>query len=123
MKIVQLTKKRNIVYHDQEPLQEVYSNSSFNVFKLKIKNRLIPLEAGEVNFMINLNDNPNKYIILYCFMEEPNTIFRFSYFINNEIKLENNQIVDSDPFVDTESSYFYVMDFITNYVSKHYKIT
>lgn len=123
MKLVKLTKKRDIIYNNKEPLNEVYSNSIITVSKLKIENRLIPTETGELNYLITLKENPAKYIILYCFMEEPNSIFRFSYFINNEIKIENKQIVKSDEvLIDEELAFFYVMDFVSNYLSANYTI-
>lgn len=122
MKIVQIPKKRDIVYDSKEPFLEVYSNSHFVVHKLRIESRLIPSSVGEVNFMITLRENPVKYLILYCFMEIPNTIFRFSYFINNEIKIDDKRILKTDPLIDEEIAFFHVMDFITNYISINYEI-
>lgn len=122
MKIVKIPKKRDIVYDSKEPFPEVYSNSLFVAHKLRIESRLIPTKTGEINFIITLKDNPLKYLILYCFMEEPNTIFRFSYFINNEVKIDDKKILKTESLIDEEIAYFHIMEFITNYISINYKI-
>ena len=122
MKIVKIPRKRDIVYDSKEPFPEIYSNSYFVAHKLRIEYRLIPTTIGELNFIITLKENPNKYIFLYCFMKEPNAIFRFSYFINNEVDVGNKQILKTNELIDEEIALFHVMDFVKNYISINYEI-
>ena len=120
------SKPRNIEYHQQLIADDidglVYANDLFQVFKLKIKKRNINTEIGELNFLIRDHSNNLKYILVYCFMNEPEEIFGIEYYINDLVIMPNLTVVRVDPHIDEEVAEFYVKDFFVNYLEKKYKI-
>ncbi len=124
--IKKISKKRSIEYYcnlTEETLPKlIYSNTIFDAFKLDIKSRVTNTDVGELNFLIRDKSNILRYIILYCYMDKPNTIFQFSYYLNNEVVLPSKYIAKTETLIDDEVGYLYIMDFISNYVSKNYII-
>lgn len=126
MNLMKIDNKRKVDYYvdlisDDLP-KLVYSGKNYDAFKLDIKQRHVVTNIGEVNFLIRDKSNNLKYIILYGFMEEPNQIFKFTYYINNKIVLPSRETVTVDNLLDPELAGYYVMDFIENYVSKNYDL-
>lgn len=117
---------RNIEYH-QDLISDdipgmILTNDSFTVYKLKIQKRNINTEIGELNFMIRDNSNNLKYILVYCYMNEPEEIFGIDFYINDVLTLPNNSVVKIDPQLDEQMAEFYVKDFFVNHLEKKYKI-
>jgi len=125
-KINIIPKKRHVEYCDDLTVENlsnpVYSNSQFDAFKLLIKKRNIDIVFGEVNFLIRDKNNNLKYLILYCYIDQPNEIFKINYWINNKVVMPNRELVTTDNLIENELSTYYVLDFIKNYISINYKI-
>lgn len=126
MNLKKIDNKRKVDYYvdlisDDLP-KLVYSGKNYDVFKLDIKKRHVITNIGEVNFLIRDKSNNLKYIILYGFMEEPNQIFKFTYYINNKVVLPSRETVTVNNLLDPELAGYYVMDCIENYVSKNYDL-
>lgn len=125
-KVEYLSKPRKIDYYedlisDQIP-GLIYEGSNYEAYKLQIKQRHIQTVLGEVNFLIRDKSNNLKYILVYCYMMEPENIFKIEYYINDIIQLPTKEVVSVDPLVDKEVSEMLVKDLIFNYISKNYRI-
>lgn len=100
----------------------VYDCPSYQAYKLQIKERHFETNTGEINFLIRDKSNNLKYILLYCYMNEPEHIFKFDYYINDIIKMPSKELVRIEPMVDAEIADLYVKDLIANYINKNYKL-
>lgn len=121
-----IKRPRQIDYHlvdltvDEIP-DLVYHTESYSAFKLKIKRRNISTDIGELNFLIRDNSNNLRYILLYCFMNEPNNVFKCSYWINNRVLMPDREYVTTKELLDSEKAVLYVKDFMESFVFKKYK--
>jgi hypothetical protein len=100
----------------------VYSGNNYEAYKLQIKQRHIQTMLGELNFMIRDKTNNLKFILVYCYMMEPEKIFKIEYYINDIIQFPSKEIVKIDPMMDSEMADMYVKDLVFNYISKKYEI-
>ena len=100
----------------------VYSGINYEAYKLQIKQRHINTMLGELNFLIRDRSNNLKYILVYCYMMEPEKIFKIEYYINDLIQMPSKEIIKIDPMMDAEAAEMYVKDLIVNYINKQYEI-
>lgn len=126
MKINRITQPRKIDYYvdlisDDLP-NLVYDGSNYEAYKLQIKERHIQTDLGEIDFIIRDKSNNLRHILVYCYMNEPNKIFKAEYYINNIIKLPSKEVVKTDIMLDEEISEMYVKDLIVNHIEKKYQI-
>lgn len=101
---------------------KIYENESVQVFKLKIKKRHVQTVLGEIDFLIRDKSNNLKYILVYCFMMEPDNIFRIQYYINDVLIMPTKEVVKVNPLVDSEIAELYVKDLADNYIKKNYEL-
>jgi len=120
-----LTRKRHIIYDDvltiDTPGIPVIKVDTYEAFKLQIKRRDTDPEIGEVNFLLRDPSNNLRFLLVYCFMEEPNCIVSISYWINNKVQLPSGELVHAGVLIDNEKAVYFVIDFIERYLKKHYK--
>jgi hypothetical protein len=100
----------------------IYEGLNYEAYKLQIKQRHIQTVVGEVNFLIRDKSNNLKYILVYCYMMEPENIFKIEYYINDTIQLPTEEVVSLKSFLDREVAEMLVKDLIVNYISKNYRI-
>lgn len=126
MNILRINKPRLITYYSDLLSDEldnlIHDSESYQAFKLKIKQRHFESEQGEMNFLIRDKTNNLKYIILYCFMDEPEIIKDCDYYVNNILKLPSKETIITEPFIDGEVAELYVKDLIFNNLQKKYKL-
>lgn len=101
---------------------KVYENDSFEVFKLKIKKRHVQTVLGEIDFLIRDKSNNLKYILVYCYMMEPDNIFRIQYYINDILLMPSKEVIKVNPLLDSEIAEFYVKELAENYIKKKYEL-
>lgn len=101
---------------------KVYENDSFEVFKLKIKKRHVQTVLGEIDFLIRDKSNNLKYILVYCYMMEPDNIFRIQYYINDILLMPSKEVIKVNPLLDSEIAEFYVKELTENYIKKKYEL-
>ena len=101
---------------------KVYENDSFEVFKLKIKKRHVQTVLGEINFLIRDRSNNLKYILVYCYMMEPDNIFRIEYYINDILLMPSKEVVKVNSLIDSEMAELYVKDLTEKYIRKKYEL-
>lgn len=126
MNIEKILNKRHIDYY-VDPLDEdlpklLHAGKNYNAYKLDIKMRHVFTDEGEVNFLIRDNSNNLKHIFVYGIMNKPNEIYKFKYYVNNFVRLSQNNYTTVKGLMDEEIAKFYVLDFINNYVLKNYTI-
>ncbi|MEY4571016.1 MAG: hypothetical protein RLZ10_209 [Bacteroidota bacterium] len=100
----------------------VYESESYEAFKLKIKQRHFETETGELNFMIRDKSNNLRHILLYCYMDKPDEINSFEYYINDTVKLPSKQNIKVGNLLDDEMAELFVKDLIHNHIKNKYKI-
>lgn len=100
----------------------VYESESYEVFKLKIKQRHFETETGELNFLIRDKSNNLRYILLYCYMDNPDEIKSFEYYVNDTVKLPTKQSIKVGNLLDSEIAELFVKDTIHNHIKNKYKI-
>lgn len=100
----------------------VYESESYEVFKLKIKQRHFETETGELNFLIRDKSNNLRYILLYCYMDNPDEIKSFEYYVNDTVKLPTKQSIKVGNLLDSEIAELFVKDTIHNHIKIKYKI-
>lgn len=126
MIITNIKNPRFVTYYNQLTSDEVdnmvHETSTYTAFKLKIKQRHFESEIGEIDFLIRDKTNNLKYILVYCYMEQPEEINSIEYYINDTVKLPSKEIVKVGPLMDVEVSDLLVKDLLHNYISKNYKI-
>jgi len=125
-KINCLSNPRKIDYNsnlisDQIPCL-IYEGVNYEAYKLQIKQRHIQTVVGEINFLIRDRSNNLKYILVYCYMMEPEKIFKIEYYINDTIQLPSKEVIKIEPMLDKEKAEMLVKDLIVNYISKNYEI-
>lgn len=124
MKITQLKKKREIVYRcrlvDDVPGNPVLDSETYEAFKLQIQRRDTDDTCGEVNFLIRDKGNNLRYLVLYCFMDEPNEIRSVSYWVNNKVTVPPGLVETVEDLIDHEKAALFVMDFLERHVKKNY---
>lgn len=101
---------------------KIYENESVQVFKLKIKKRHVQTVLGEIDFLIRDKSNNLKYILVYCFMMEPDNIFRIQYYVNDIVKMPTKEVIKVEPLLDSEIAEFYVKELADNYIKKNYEL-
>lgn len=101
---------------------KVYENDSFEVFKLKIKKRHVQTVLGEIDFLIRDKSNNLKYILVYCYMMEPDNIFRIQYYINDILLMPSKEVIKVNPLLDSEIAELYVKELAENYIKKKYEL-
>jgi hypothetical protein len=101
---------------------KVYENDSFEVFKLKIKKRHVQTVLGEIDFLIRDKSNNLKHILVYCYMMEPDNIFRIEYYINDILLMPSKEVIKVNPLLDSEIAEFYVKELTENYIKKKYEL-
>lgn len=101
---------------------KVYENDSFEVFKLKIKKRHVQTVLGEIDFLIRDKSNNLKYILVYCYMMEPDNIFRIEYYINDILLMPSKEVIKVNPLLDSEIAELYVKELAENYIKKKYEL-
>lgn len=121
-----INRPRKIDYYvdllsDEIP-ERIYEGSNYEAFKLKIKERHMLTDIGEINFMIRDKSNNLKYILVYCMMTQPNQIFKIDYYINDIVPMPNKNRVKIDEILDKEKAEMFVKDLVHNYISKNYNI-
>jgi hypothetical protein len=92
----------------------------YEAFKLQIKRRDTDDKFGEANFLIRDKGNNLRYLILYCFIEQPGEICSVSYWINNKVTLPPGETVFAGNLLDDEKAALFVMDFLERHVKKNY---
>lgn len=124
-KISAINSPRKIDYHEDllsDNLSEkIYEGENYDFFKLKIKQRHFQTLLGEVNFLIRDKTNNLKYILVYCYMMDPDKIFKIEYYVNDIIQFEYKEVVKIDPLVDNEVAELLVKDLFVNYIQKKYE--
>lgn len=101
---------------------KIYENESVQVFKLKIKKRHVQTVLGEIDFLIRDKSNNLKYILVYCFMMEPDNIFRIQYYVNDIVIMPTKEVIKVEPLLDSEIAELYVKDLADNYIKKNYEL-
>lgn len=101
---------------------EVYNGSEYEAYKLQIKQRHIQTVLGEINFLIRDKSNSLKYILVYCFMMEPDKICKIEFYINDVVEMEYQEQIKIEPLIDQEVAELLVKDLFINYISKNYEI-
>ena len=121
-----ITNPRKIDYYEDlvsdNLTDKVYENDSFEVFKLKIKKRHVQTVLGEIDFLIRDKSNNLKYILVYCYMMEPDNIFRIQYYINDILLMPSKEVIKVNPLLDSEIAEFYVKELAENYIKKKYEL-
>jgi len=121
-----ITNPRKIDYYEDlisdDLPDKVYETESFEVYKLKIKQRHVQTVLGEINFMIRDKSNNLKYILVYCYMMEPDNIFKIDFYINDIVEFRRDN-VKVDPLLDNEVAELYVKDLISNYLKNKYEFS
>ena len=82
MQLSKEIKNERHIYYDRLSLSgahPVYKVHRFTVFKLKIIKRLYSENYGEVNFLIQSNDNEKEKCIVYVLFEEPGLIHQIKH--------------------------------------------
>lgn len=100
----------------------VYSGNNYDAYKLKIKQRHVQTMLGEINFLIRDKSNDLKYVLVYCYMMEPEKIFKIEYYVNDVIQMPSKETIKIEPVMDGEVADLYVKDLVLNYISKNYEI-
>lgn len=101
---------------------KVYENEIFEVYKLKIQKRHVQTVLGEIDFLIRDKSNNLKYILVYCFMMEPDNIFRIQYYVNDILIIPTKEVVKVKPLIDSEIAELYVKELADNYIKKNYEL-
>ena len=121
-----ITNPRKIDYYEDlvsdNLTDKVYENDSFEVFKLKIKKRHVQTVLGEIDFLIRDKSNNLKYILVYCYMMEPDNIFRIQYYINDILLMPSKEVIKVNPLLDSEIAELYVKELAENYIKKKYEL-
>ena len=121
-----ITNPRKIDYYEDlvsdNLTDKVYENDSFEVFKLKIKKRHVQTVLGEIDFLIRDKSNNLKYILVYCYMMEPDNIFRIEYYINDILLMPSKEVVKINSLIDSEIAELYVKELAENYIKKKYEL-
>lgn len=124
-KISIIKNPRKIDYHEDllsdNLSDKIYEGEDYEFFKLKIKQRHIQTVLGEINFLVRDKTNPLRHILVYCYMMEPDKIFKLDYYINDIIQLENKEVLKIEPFLDLEVAELLVKDLFVNYIQKKYE--
>lgn len=79
--ITEITRER-LIYHERFDLQKskpIFKVHRFSVYKLKIIKRLYSSDYGELNFLIQDDQNPAEKCIVYAILLQPNTIHELKY--------------------------------------------
>lgn len=100
---------------------KIYEGEYYEFYKLKIKERHFQTILGEINFMIRDKSNNLKYILVYCYMMEPDKIFKLDFYINDVIQMEYKELVKIEPLIDKEVAELLVKDLFVNHIQKKYQ--
>lgn len=126
MELKKIKRARNIEYyvdltHDDigTPVLEFESHTAY---KLQIKTRSVDPKLGEVNFLIRDNSNNLRYVILYCFIENPGEICSCSYYINSRVLLPSGENAYCGELMDEEIALYLCKELIEKYLKKTYKL-
>ena len=111
MKSISEIARERLVYHERFDLQKnkpIFTIHRFSVYKLKIIKRLYSSDYGELNFLIQDDQNPAEKCIVYAILWKPNTIHEIKYW--RAIKM------------DIELAGYVVKAFTTEFLMKLYNI-
>lgn len=107
---------------DELPGKPVFMGDEYEAFKLQIRRLDTGDRSGEVNFLIRNKQNNLRYLLLYCFVEQPGEIFRMSFWINNKVLLPTSEVATTERLIDEEKAAYWVMDFCEQYLKKNYTL-
>ena len=112
-------------YMDPDHLTKVYECHRMDFFKIKLFASDHDGSLGEVNFMIRDRENPDIFVVLYCLIQVPGTIFKLMYWKNNLVRNENMggggySPCDDPAFIDDELFLYLIDDFMKNFLADHY---
>lgn len=88
--ITEITRDR-LIYHERFDLQKskpIFKVHRFSVYKLKIIKRLYSSDYGELNFLIQDDQNPAEKCIVYAILWKPNTIHEIKYWRTTAVDKE-----------------------------------
>lgn len=126
MRLKQLKRKRLVIYTDElsgeTPGTLVHKACEYEAFKLRIRRRDTDNRVGEVNFLIRDNSNRLRYLLVYCFMEQPGEIFQISFWINTKVQLPSGELAYAGKLLDDERASLFLMDFAENHLKKNYTL-
>lgn len=111
MKTIQEIAKERLVYHERLNLQKnkpIYTVHRFSVYKLRIIKRLYSSDYGELNFLLQDDQNPVEKCIVYALMWKPNKLNQIKYW--------------RATMMDLELAGYIVNAFIHDYLMKRYTI-
>lgn len=124
MKITRLKRKRHVSYADdtvsERPGMPVAISEEYEAFKLRIRKINTESNFGEANFLIRLRTNNLRYILVYCFLNEDQSIASVSFWVNNSVTLPPGETVTAGDLVEEEKATLLVLDFCETYLKKKY---
>lgn len=109
--IIEITRER-LIYHERFDLQKnkpIFTVHRFSVYKLRILKRLYSTDYGELNFLIQDDQNPAEKCVVYAILYKPNII--------HEIKYWRAAIMDK------ELAGYVIKEFTKNYLSLNFNFT
>ncbi len=109
MKSIAEIAKERLVYYERFDLQKskpVLTIHRFSVYKLRIIKRLYSSDYGELNFLIQDDQNPAEKCIVYVILWKPNIIHEIKYWRTIEM--------------DKELAGYIVKEFIKGHLFKKY---
>lgn len=126
MELKKIKRTRHIEYYlnltDDDLGVPVLEFESHSAYKLQIKKRNVDTKLGEINFLIRDNSNNLRYVILYCFIDNPGEICSCSYYINSRVLLPSGENAYCGELIDKEVALYLCKDFIERYLKKNYKL-
>lgn len=100
----------------------VVEGETYSAYKLQIKKRNVDTSYGEVNFLLREKSNNLRFILMYCFIENPGEIAFSEYWINSRVTLPSGENAHCGELVDSEMATYYIKDFTEKFLKKNYKI-
>lgn len=127
MELKKLKRPRAIDYNQgltgDEPGTLVLEFDKHSAYKLQIKKRHVDTKLGEVNFLIRDNSNNLRYVLLYCFIDNPGEICSCSYYLNSRVLLPTGESAYCGELMDDEVARYLCKDLIERYLKKNYNIS
>jgi len=124
MTLKQLKRKRLVIYKDELtcdlPGTPVLEGEEYEAFKLRIRRRDTDPRVGEVNFLIREMSNNLRFMLVYCFMDEPEQIHSISFWVNSNVLLPSGELAEAGKLIEEEKASLLLMDFIERHLKKKY---
>jgi hypothetical protein len=124
MTLKQLKRKRLVIYKDELtcdlPGTPVLKGEEYEAFKLRIRRRDTDPGVGEVNFLIRELSNNLRFMLVYCFMDEPDRIHSISYWVNSKVLLPSGELAHAGNMIEEEKGSLLLMDFVERHLKKKY---